>query len=484
MGHFIYKSAIELADMISSGQATSTEIVKDHLAQINKHNPGLDAVVILLEEEALKEAAQCDEEARQGQYRGPLHGVPMTIKEQYWMKGTKTTVNFKMFKDWTAPEDAVIVDRLRKAGAVIMGKTNVPKNLTDYQVSGDIYPECKNPYNPEYSPGGSSGGSSAALATGMTPIELGGDFGGSIRNPSNWCGLYGMKPTESTVPGHGNICIPEGARGFVFHMATAGPMARSPKDMELVWEIIRGPYNGDRTVPRIEWKNTIGKSLGDYKVAWVDGWPGYETSDETRSLIRNFAEQLQQYDCNTENAGPGNNLHERSLALWVRLFAQLIPQDVPRVFRPFMKMQMRKGLLNGYNKYKKEMNKGFKDSFIYYSESMGIRAGIVGEWEQFFDRFDLLVCPMSYGPAYKRGKTGAPIHYDGKKFVYLDYAWPYLACFNASGHPGINIPLGIGKDGLPMGVQVVGPYWSEPDLIQFAKLVSEFTPGFVKPEGY
>ncbi|MCK5462578.1 MAG: amidase, partial [Bacteroidales bacterium] len=161
MGHFIYKSAIELADMISSGQATSTEIVKDHLAQINKHNPGLDAVVILLEEEALKEAAQCDEEARQGQYRGPLHGVPMTIKEQYWLKGTKTTVNFKMFKDWTAREDAVIVDRLRKAGAVIMGKTNVPKNLTDYQVSGDIYPECKNPYNPEYSPGGSSGGSSA-----------------------------------------------------------------------------------------------------------------------------------------------------------------------------------------------------------------------------------------------------------------------------------------------------------------------------------
>ena len=484
MGNFIYKSAIELADMISSGQATSTEIVKDHLEQIKKHNPSLDAVIILLEEEALKEAAQCDEEVRQGIFRGPLHGVPMTIKEQYWLKGTKTTVNFKMFKDWTAPEDAVIVDRLKKAGAIIMGKTNVPKNLTDYQVSGDIYPDCKNPYNTDYSPGGSSGGSSAALATGMTPIELGGDFGGSIRNPSNWCGLYGMKPTESTVPGHGNICIPEGAKGFVFHMAQAGPMARTPRDLELVWEIIRGPYKGDRTVPRIEWNNTIGKTLGDYKVAWVEGWPGYETSEETKYLIRNFAEQLQQNDCHTENEVPGNNLHERSLGLWVRIFSQLIPQDVPRFIRPFMKMQMRKGLLNGYRKYKKEMNQGFKNSFIYYSESMGIRAGIVEEWEQFFEKFDLLVCPMSYGPAYKRGKTGDPIHYDGKKFVYLDYAWPYLACFNASGHPGINIPLGIGKDGLPMGVQVVGPYWSEPDLIQFAKLVSEFTPGFIRPEGY
>jgi amidase len=149
-----------------------------------------------------------------------------------------------------------------------------------------------------------------------------------------------------------------------------------------------------------------------------------------------------------------------------------------------MKMDMRKGMLKGFKKFRKEFNKGFKNSFIYYSESMGIRAGIVDEWEQFFEEFDLLICPMSYGPAYRRCKQGTPIHYDGKKFVYLDYAWPYLTCFNASGHPGINIPLGIGKEGLPMGVQVVGPYWSEPDLIQFAKLVAEFTPGFIKPEGY
>lgn len=484
MGKFIYKSAIELADLISSGEGTSVEIVKEHLEQIKKHNPALDAVIILLEKEALAEAAKCDEESGRGQFRGPLHGVPMTIKEQYWMKGTKTTVNEKMFRDWTAPEDAVVVDRLKKAGAIIMGKTNVPKNLTDYQVSGDIYPACKNPYHPEYSPGGSSGGSAAALATGMTPIELGGDFGGSIRNPSNWCGLYGMKPTESTVPKHGNIPVPEGARGFVFHMATAGPMARTPHDLELVWEVIRGPYKGDRTVPRIEWKNTIGKSLADYKVAWVDRWPGYEPGSETISMIRNFADQLRQNNCHTEHTGPGNNLHERSLSLWVRLFSQLISQDVPRMVRPLMKRQMRKGMLMGFKKFRNEFNKGFKDSFIHYSESMAIRAGIVAEWEQFFDGVDLLVCPMSYGPAYKRCKTGAPIHYDGRKFVYLDYAWPYLTCFNASGHPGINIPLGIGKEGLPMGVQVVGPYWSEPELIQFAKLVCDFTPGFIKPEGY
>ena len=484
MGEFTYRSAIELADLISIGEATSTDIVKEHLARIKEHNPSLNAVIILLEEEALATAEKCDKEAREGHFRGPLHGVPMTIKEQYWLKGTKTTINFKMFRDWTAPEDAVIVDRLKKAGAVIMGKTNVPRNLTDYQVSGDIYPDCRNPYNPDYSPGGSSGGSAAALAAGMTPIELGGDFGGSIRNPSSWCGLYGMKPTESTIPKHGSTAIPEGARGGVFHMAQAGPMARDPGDMELVWEIIRGPYTGDRTVPRIEWQYPIGKSLADYRVAWVDGWPGYESSSETKAMIRNFAGQLRQRNCHTENTAPGNNLHERSLALWVRLFAQLISQDVPRIIRPLMKRQIRRGMLKGFGQFQREFNNGFGGSFIYYSESMGIRSGIVHEWEQFFNDHDLLICPMSYGPAYKRCKTGEPIHYDGKEFVYLDYAWPYLTCFNASGHPGMNIPMGIGRDGLPVGVQVVGPYWSEPDLTHFAKLVSEFTPGFIKPEGY
>ncbi len=484
MSKYIYKSAIELAQLIKDGEATSIEVVKEHLARIKQYNPELNAVVISLEDEALKIAAECDHEVKVGKSRGPLHGVPMTVKEQFWIKDTKSTLNFKMLKDWVAPEDAVVVKRLKNAGAIILGKTNVPRNLTDYQIAGDIYPEGKNPYNTEYSPGGSSGGSSAALAAGMTPIELGGDFGGSIRNPSNYCGLFGMKPTENTVPGHGVVPKPKGARGFAFHMAQAGPMARDPEDLELVWEIIRGPHKSDRNTPKIEWKNTEGKSLSDYKIAWVDGWPGYETSSKMKWVIQNFIDQLTMNDCKTENTGPVGDLHERSLSLFVRLFSQLISQDVPWFIKPLMKMQLKNGLLKGINKFHRELNKGFKNSFIDYSETMGIRAGIVNEWEEYFEKFDLLVCPMSFGPAFKRCKIGTPINYAGKKLIYVNYAWPYLACFNASGHPGMNIPLGIGEEGLPMGVQVVGAYWSEPKLIHFAKLVSKFTEGFVKPNGY
>ena len=269
MNKYIFKSATELAQLIRNGKATSTEIILEHLAQIKLYNSKLNAVVILLEEGALRTAAECDKEAKEGIFRGALHGVPMTVKEQYWVNGTKSTLNFKRLKDWTAKEDAVVVDRLKKAGAVIIGKTNVAKNLLDYQISGDLYPEGKNPYNTEYSPGGSSGGSAAALASGMVPIELGGDFGGSIRVPSNFCGLYGLKPTESTIPGHGNVPVPEGSKSFVFHMAAAGPMARTLDDLELVWNIIHGPHKSDRNTPRIKWEKPEDKKIGDYKLAWV-----------------------------------------------------------------------------------------------------------------------------------------------------------------------------------------------------------------------
>jgi len=484
MSEFIYKSAIELADLIRNKNATSRQIVSDHLAQIEKHNGSLNAVIISMKQEALQTADLCDQEAADGKFRGPLHGVPMTIKEQFWVKGTKSTVNSNMHKDWVAPEDAVIVDRLKKAGAVILGKTNIPKNLTDYQVSGDIYPEGKNPYNTEYSPGGSSGGSSAALASGMVPIELGGDFGGSVRVPSNYCGLYGLKLTENTTPGHGMVPQPKGARGAIFHMAGPGPMARDIDDMELVWKIIRGPHACDRNTPRIDWQEPEERSLSDLKIAWVDGWPGYEASSQTRSVIKRFVDQLAKNNSRTENIGPPDDLHRRSLAIWVRMFPQLIGQDVPWFIRPLMKMEIKKTLLKGMNEFHGELDKGFKHSLINYSESMGVKAGITREWEGFFENHDLLICPMSFGPAYRRCKLGTPIEYDGKKLAYINYVWPYVACFNASGNPAINIPLGIGKEGLPVGVQVVGAYWSEPLLIRFAKLVSGFTDGFVKPDGY
>ncbi|MEI6886217.1 MAG: amidase [Bacteroidota bacterium] len=484
MEKFIYKSATELAQLIREGKASSTEIVQEHIERIKNLDGNLNAIVQLYEEEALKTAAECDNEAKQGNFRGPLHGVPVTIKECFWVKGKPSTLNFKMFRNFIAPRDAVIVDRIRKSGAVIIGKTNVPRNLTDHQVNGDIYPEGKNPYNTEYTPGGSTGGGAAALAAGFTPLETGNDIGGSVRIPANFCGLYGLKPTDRTIPLDGNMPRPKNAKTFLVHMAQPGPLARNPDDLELLWKVIVGPHESDRNIPRIEWKQPQKKSLSEYRIAWVCGWPGYQAShpvgDEIHTLIRKF----ESHGGKAFNQLPDETLHADSLKLWISIFPYVMTQGMPWYMRKVMKYMFRWTFAREFRIYNKEINRAFRMDANHYAEAMLNKSRVTERWEKFFGGYDFLVCPMAFGPAIKRCKIGTKITYDSQVIPYSHYVWPYVACFNASGHPAINIPLGIGKEGLPMGVQIVGPYWSEPELIHFAKLLSALTPGFVKPKGY
>jgi len=488
MNRYIYKSATELAGLIRDGKATSYDIVKEHLEQIKKHNNKLNALISVFEEEALKEATLCDKETKDGKFRGPLHGVPVTVKEQFWIKGKKSNTNFKMLKDFVAPEDAVIVDRIKKSGAIILGQTNVPKNLLDYQVAGEIYPEGVNPYNFEYTPGGSTGGGAAALAAGLSPLELGGDFGGSIRVPANFCGLYGMKPTEKTIPLHGNMPLPENANTFILHMVQAGPLARTLDDVELLWKIIAGPHESDRNIPDINWQKATNKELSDYKIAWTDGWPGFETSSQISNAVKTLADKLKSNGAKVEKKIPDETLHRDSLKTFVGLFPYIIAQGVPWFIRPLIKMQLLSGFLKGMKNESPDlyepMNRGFKMNANHYGEMMLQRNMIIQRWENFFKEYDFLICPVAFGPSYKRCKVGSKLNYDGKEMIYINYVWPFVGCFNASGNPSVTIPLGLGEEGLPLGIQIVGKYWSEPELLHVAKKVAALTNGFVKPNGY
>lgn len=486
MNQYSYKSAIELSNLIREGKATSTNIVKEHLERIKEHNNKINALISIFEQEALQEAAMCDKEASEGKFRGPLHGVPITIKESFWIKGKKSNMNFNMLKDFVAPEDAVIVDKIKKSGAIILGQTNVPKNLLDYQVAGDIYPEGKNPYNTEYSPGGSTGGGAAALAAGFTPLELGSDLGGSIRIPANFCGLYGLKPTDRTVPVHGIIPLPKNAKTIIMHMANAGPLARTIEDVELLWKIIVGPHEGDRSIPKIQWDIPVKNLLSDYKIAWTDGWPGFETSSQVSQSIKEIAAKLKTNGCNIENKIPDETLHHESLVVMSNLFPYVISQGTSWLVRFIIKQQLLSGFLKGSTKEFPEMiNKGpFPYNFNHFGETMFKKALITERWEKFFNEYDFLICPVGFGPSFKRCKIGTKLNYDGKEMIYIKYVWPYNACFNASGNPSITIPLGLGKEGLPIGIQIVGKHWSEPELIHFAKKVATFTEGFIKPNGF
>lgn len=484
MSQYIYRSASELARLIREGQATSVDIVKEHLDRIKERNAELNAFVALFEAEALAVAAERDQQAQEGKFQGPLHGVPVSIKEQFWIQGKRSTINAKMHKDFVAPVDAVVVDRIRKSGAVILGHTNISRFLMDYQVWGDIYPEGKNPYNTDCTPGGSTGGGAAAVAAGFSPLELGGDLGGSIRLPANFCGLYGLKPTEKTVPPHGNIPRPKDARTYIVHMAQAGPLARTLEDVETLWKVIVGPHESDRSVARIEWRTSTRKSLSEYKVAWVDGWPDHPVSTPVSGAIRELANNLEQHGCRVENRPPEGNLHEESLNVWMGIFPYMIAQGAPWFVRPLLKMDLNSKVLKGLKKHRKEFDQAFAMSANHYGEMMLRRNMAISRWEHFFRDYDFLLCPSAFAPAYPRTKAGSRLRYEGTEMIYCNYAWPFMACFNASGHPAMNIPLGLGKEGLPLGLQIVGPYWSEPELINFARLASQLTEGFVKPSGF
>ena len=481
MEKFIFKSATTLAELIRTGKATSKEIVMEHLERIKTHDEKYRALVMLFEKEALETAAECDREALEGKFRGPLHGVPVTIKEAFWIKGIRSTINLKLHKNFIAPEDAVTVDRIRRSGAVILGKTNIPAGLMDYQVNGELYPEAKNPYHPDYTPGGSTGGGAAALAAGFSALELGSDIGGSIRLPSNFCGLYGLKPTDKAIPGHGMMPIPKNSVSSIMHMATPGPLARTPDDLELLWKILVGPHESNRETPRIDWNIPVKGNLADYRIAWTDGWPGHPASATVKAAIRGFVAALQQKGVHTEQRIPDETLHSETLNLYVSLFPYVISQGAPALIRFLMRMQFRSTLLKGVTKYNRLMRSAFRMDAGHYGEVMVQKAALTQRWESFFRDVDLLICPMAFGPAFERTKIGTRISFGGEDMPYLDYVWPFTACFNASGNPALNIPLGLNPDGLPLGVQVVGPWWSEPELIRFANLSAGLTPGFIPP---
>ena len=240
MTDFTYRTATELMASLRTGEVTSTQLLEQHIARVEQHDGPINAVVVRTFEAARDRAAQADAARARGEGWGPLHGLPMTVKESFDLPGTPTCWGFPEYKDNIAQQPAVAVQRLLDAGAVVFGKTNVPVALGDWQSFNPVYGTTNNPWDLSRTPGGSSGGASAALASGMTPLELGSDIGASIRNPAHYCGVYGHKPTWGVVPmqGHqlpGVRCIDS------LDIAVAGPLARSAQDLQLAMQVLTTP---------------------------------------------------------------------------------------------------------------------------------------------------------------------------------------------------------------------------------------------------
>src|SRR6266540_7312472 len=395
-----YATATELARRIRDREISSAEVTDAFLARIAAHNGKLNAIVHVFEADARSRAKDADKALARGEIWGALHGLPVTIKEQFLMANTPSTLNTKRMKDFIAPEDGVIVKRIRSAGAVILGKTNVPANLQGYQVQGEIYPEGKNPYGLEHSPGGSSGGGAAAVAAGMTALELGADGGGSLRVPAHFCGVYCLKPTDKTILRYGGLPFPKGARGFLVNMGQPGPLGRSIDDLELLWEIIRGPDPSDFEIAPIDWRPPSGRSLAQLRVAWTDRFEHYVAGADTREKLAALAARIERAGGRVEKAAPA--IHPRAGEVFVQLLGASLGQDMPWLVRKSLPMFVARGLLKGQPHMVRLLRRALKMNTQEYAAALGLKRVVVEDIERFFGSHDVLLAPVSYGPAFQR----------------------------------------------------------------------------------
>jgi len=303
----VFLSAGELAEKIKSHQVTSLEVVNAYLDHIKKHNPTLNAIVTLDKDAAIRRAKEADAALARGELWGPLHGVPITIKDNVATRGLKTTNSYPLTADYVPDFDATVVARLRKAGAIILGKTNLPLLGMDYQTNSPVFGITNNPWDISRTPGGSTGGGASAVAAGLTSLEIGNDIGGSIRIPSHFCGIYGLKPTEYLVPTTGIAPgLPKNEYRSSRHLLSLGPLARSIDDLKLCLTIIAGPDGTDVDVPYVPLIESKKKDLRELRIAWTDDFGGVPVSEDTKMALKQFTDKLSKAGCTVEKINPTN----------------------------------------------------------------------------------------------------------------------------------------------------------------------------------
>jgi amidase len=266
------------------------------------------------------------------------------------------------------------------------------------------------------------------------------------------------------------------------NMGQPGPLGRSIDDLELLWKIIRGPDPFDFEIAPIDWRLPSGRSLEQLRLAWTDGFEEYVAGAETREQLAALAARMERAGARVNKTAPA--IYPRARGVFVQLLGAMLGQDMPWLVRKIFPMFAARGLLKGQPNMVHLLRRALKMNTQEYAAALGVKRALVQDIERFFGSHDVLLAPVSYGPAFKRCKEGSALDFDGAMRPYNDYCWPYVGPFNASGHPALVMPLGTSKDGLPIGVQLIGPYWSEPELLHIARQLAPLTKGFVAPQGF
>ncbi|MFM2078575.1 MAG: hypothetical protein RJA49_2465 [Actinomycetota bacterium] len=481
-GSFPFGSAGQLARAVRTGKVSAVELLQAYLERVDRLNPAINAVVVDDRAAALKQARAADRALAKGAKVGPLHGVPITVKESFTMVGQPTTWGFPELKGNISTTDAVVVQRLRAAGAVIFGKTNVPVSLADFQSYNEVYGTTNNPWDHSRVPGGSSGGSAAATAAGLSGLEYGSDIGGSIRTPASYCGVYGHKPTYGIVPKRGQTVddswISEG------DISVIGPIARSADDLALALDVTAGP--DELLAPG--WKLQLPKaptSLRGLRVAvWADQPDLSPVDDEVRERIDAAAEALRKAGAKVSHtARPDFDVAEAHVTYQHLLMALMAPPGAA-----YRELVAKAAELDPADRgpYAQQL-RWSTSSYREFSIAANRREHLRWAWRRFFADHDVLLAPITPTVAFPHDQSEPmgmrTLTVNGKEVSYFaQLFWAGLAI--ASYLPATVAPIGPTASGLPVGVQVIGAEMADRTTIWTAGQLGTLLGGFTPPPGY
>lgn len=458
-----FTSALNMAAMIREKRISAKQLLRIHLDRIATVNPQLNAVVLLAEERAMVEAEEADRLTARGISRGPLHGVPFTIKDSFETAGLVSTGGTMGRREFIPGRDATVVARLREAGGILMGKTNTPEFTLSGITDNLIYGKTINPHKPNHSPGGSSGGAGAIIAAGGSPFDIGTDFGGSIRGPSHLCGISGIKPTAFRAPRTGHI-VDYG--GIFDSYQQPGPMARYVEDLYLILKIISGPDRFDAGIIPMPLYDPANVDFRSLRVAWFvnngsETEPTPETADAIAAAVSAFEPRVQtiREDCPTELLfeleSARRDLSRADGRAWVR---RLVEKSGTTVTAP--------NLDTG------DGEEVSADEFTHIVERLDLAKSKLLTW---LNDYDLVICPVMPGPAPEYNEDMYVRRPPNPAEV------SFMGSFNTTGWPGAVCRAGTSPDGLPIGVQFLAQPWREDVAIAAAAAVEAETGGWQIP---
>jgi amidase len=479
-----FVSALGAARAIRTKEVSSAELTRHQLDRIERYNPPLNAVVTLMREEAMARARAADEALARDEWWGPFHGVPCTIKDTFEVAGVRTTSGAPQLANYVSRTDSVFVARLRAAGAVFLGKTNVPIWASDLQSYNEVFGTTNNPWDVTRTPGGSTGGGAAALAAGLGYLSIGSDIGGSIRIPAHFCGVYGHKPTLNLVSRRGQIVSPPGGPPSPpTDLAVAGPLARSAADLKTVLEVVGGPDSEDAIAYRWSLPPARGSRLTDYRIGFVLDDKFCPVTAEVKEVLATAIEALRKNGVTLEEGWPAGVVP----AAQYDTFIFLRDSYYGSLLRDDQLEEMRKRAADQDGSYEAKRALAWTAPHKHFLAASGARMAARAVWQEYFRTHDAFLMPTTFIPAFPHDHSQP----NEKRIIrtpegprkYSDMAF-WISFATLTGLPATTAPVGLTREGLPVGIQILGPYLEDATPIDVAGGLTDVIGGFRPPKGY